>query len=692
METIAKKVNNQPSVKEQIQELRKEINYHNYLYYVLDAPEITDDQFDRLIQRLSLLEKENPNLVTVDSPTQRVGGEPLKQFSQVNHVNRMYSLDNAFSLEDLRDWEMRIKRMLPLTAHQKLSYVAELKLDGLAISLLYKDGEFVQGATRGNGVVGEDITQNLRTIRSIPLKIPVCRQDIKAPMVFEARAEAVMPVKSFFKVNEDRKIKGEPEFANPRNACAGSLRQLDPKVAAARNLDAMFYGGIIVENGLNPDIKAHWDMLEFMESLGFKLNPARKKCDSLDSVIDFIKHWEHKRTELSFTTDGAVIKVDSIELQEMLGYTAKSPRWAIAFKYPAEIRETVVEYIELSVGRTGIITPIAIMKPVRLAGTTVQRASLHNFDELRKKDIREGDTVRVQKAAEIIPEVIEVNIEKRLPCSKPFEEPLNCPVCQSETIRITGEVALRCSNPSGCAAQRASRLEHWVSKQGMDIDHVGPALIKQLVQAGLVDTPADFYRLDKDDFAGLERMAEKSAFNAYEAVQQSKTRPLYCLINALGIPHVGKETAIVLALCFSSINRLSEATMDDLLAIEGIGPKVAESIISFFEDIENRNLLSGLKELGVRMEMDTKEEKQLSLDINHPFYGKTFVLTGTLATMARDEAEEIIRQFGGKISGSVSKKTDYLLLGDNPGSKYQKAILLSIPVLTEDEFKRHITQ
>lgn len=679
-------------LQERMESLREQINYHNYRYYVLDAPEITDTRFDALMQELIRLEAQHPELITPDSPTQRVGGEPVKQFTQVTHINRLYSLDNAFSFEDLRNWEERIKRMLPTDRHHELSYVAELKLDGLAVSLVYEEGRFVQGATRGNGVVGEDITQNLKTIRSIPLKIPVRDHAVPAPRRFEARAEAIMPIESFFRVNEERKLKGAQEFANPRNACAGSLRQLDPKVPASRNLDAMFYAGIIVKNGNHPPITTHWEMLSFMESLGFKLNPARQRCDSLESVIAFIREWEHKRTQLGFTTDGAVVKVDSLALQEILGYTAKSPRWAIAFKYPAEVKETVVLDIENSVGRTGVITPIAIMKPVPLAGTIVQRASLHNFDELRKKDIRVGDTVRVQKAAEIIPEVVEVNLEKRFPDSMPVEEPSYCPICGSKTVRIPGEVAIRCSNPSGCAAQRISRLEHWVSKQGMDIDHIGPALIKQLIEAGLVDTPADFYKLTVEDFLSLERMGEKSARNAYEAIQASKNRPLYCLINALGIAHVGKETAFLLAQHFPSIDRLAGATVEELLALEGIGPKVAESIVGFFENVENQNLLTDLRHLSVRLESEEAPEAVASADESHPFHGKTFVLTGTLPSIDRDEAEALVRQHGGKISSSVSRKTDYLLLGENPGSKYDKAVALGIPILTESDFRQQLSQ
>lgn len=499
-----------------------------------------------------------------------------------------------------------------------------------------------------------------------------------------------MPIDSFFRVNEDRILKGEPEFANPRNACAGSLRQLDPKVPASRNLDALFYGGIVVNDGSRPPITSHWEMLEYLATLGFKLNPARKRCRTMAEVIDFIQAWEPKRADLRFTTDGMVVKVDSLALQEIAGYTAKSPRWAIAYKYPAEIQETQVLDIELSVGRTGVITPIAIMKPVHLAGTVVQRASLHNFDELRKKDVRVRDTVAVQKAAEIIPEVLEVKLEKRPENTVPVAEPSQCPVCGAPTVRVPGEVALRCSNPSRCGAQRRTRLEHWVGKAAMDIDHVGPALIDQLVARQLVDSPADFYRLTVEDLLTLERMAEKSAQNAYQAIQASKNRPLLALIHALGIPHVGKETAFLLAEQFGSLDALAEATVDDLMGIEGIGPKVAESIVGFFAEVENQNLIADLKALGVEA-ASTAPVHPIVTNTQHPLYGKTFVLTGTLPTMTRNEAEAAIRSVGGKISSSVSKKTDFVLLGDNPGSKYDKALKLGIPMLGEEALKAYLS-
>lgn len=681
MATVAHSI----SPQQHIEDLKKALNHHNYLYYVLDKPELTDPQYDALYRELVALEAQYPLLVTPDSPTQRVGDMPLSKFSQVTHQNRMFSLDNVFSYEELRAWEERIRRQIPESRQHELDYVVELKLDGLALSLRYENGVFAQGATRGNGQVGEDITQNLRTINSLPLRIPVDAQGVEAPQSLEVRAEAMMPIQSFFKVNEQRLLAGEPEFANPRNACAGSLRQLDPKIAASRNLDALIYGGIVMDAGSFPSVGTHWEMLGLLGKLGFKLNPARQHCKTLDDVIAFIETWEAKRHDLPFTTDGAVVKVNGFDLQEMLGYTAKSPRWAVAWKYPAEVKETQVIDIELSVGRTGVITPVAIMVPVQLAGTTVQRASLHNFEELAKKDVRVGDTVQVQKAAEIIPEVLGVNLSLRPAMAQAIEAPTTCPVCDSPVVRDEALVAIRCGNPSGCGAQRRNRLEHWVGKHAMDIDHVGPALIDQLVSAGLVDSPADFYTLTVADLMGLERMAQKSAENAYQAIQASKSRPLNALINALGIPHVGKETAYVLAQHFPSMSALSEATVAQLVEVEGIGEKVADSIVGFFGALETQNMLTALAQAGVVLQAAQANPAD-SLDPSHPYFGKSFVLTGTLPTLSRSEAEGMIRRVGGKLSNSVSKKTDFVLLGDNPGSKYDKAMALNIAILDEAAF------
>lgn len=585
---------------------------------------------------------------------------------------------------ELVAWQERLQRNLPPEQHGQLDYVAELKLDGLAVSLIYENGLLVRGATRGNGVMGEDITQNLRTIQSIPMRIPVTG-DMHVPPRLEVRAEVIMPTQSFLKLNEQRQLAGEPEFANPRNAGAGAVRQLDSRITASRQLDAYFYAAHFLIPGEAKPPQTHWKTLDYLQKLGFKVNPGRQLCRSLAEVQAFIQDWEIRRHDLPFATDGAVVKVNPLAMQDELGFTAKSPRWAVAYKYTPEVQETVVREVELSVGRTGIITPIAIMDPVLISGSTVQRASLHNFDELEKKDVRPGDTVRVQKAAEIIPEVLGVILEKRpSPTPSPVKRPEACPVCLSPVEQVAGEVAIRCSNPTGCGAQRKNRLEHWVSKQGMDIDGVGPSLIEQLVDRGLVDSPADFYRLSVEDFLTLERMAQKSAENAYQAIQASKSRPLANLINALGIRHIGKETAILLADAYGTMEALAQAGLEELSDLDGIGPRIAESIVTFFADLENQNLITALRDLGVSLA--TPPQSQQASDAPQTLAGKSIVMTGTLPTLSRTQAETLIRSHGGKVSGSVSKKTDYVLLGEEPGSKYSKAQQLGVKIISEDEF------
>lgn len=663
--------------------LRQQIQSHNYAYYVLDKPTLTDVEYDRLYRELVALEQAHPELITPDSPTQRVGDIPLKGFQEVRHHNRLYSLDNALNEGELDAWAERVYKGLEGTPTDTITFMAELKLDGLAISLIYEDGLLVQGATRGNGEIGEDITQNLKTIQSIPLRIPVTGQ-AAPPKKLEVRLEAIMPIHSFLKLNEQRRLAGEPEFMNPRNSCAGSLRQLDPSIPASRHLDALVYGGIIIESGSNPpSIPSHQAMMDYLGDLGFKLNPNRHFCSTLDEVKAVIKRWDEERHHLPFNSDGVVVKVNDLRQQNQLGYTAKSPRWAIAFKYPPEVKTTTVLDIELSVGRTGNITPVAILHPVLIGGSTVQRASLHNFDELEAKDVRVGDTVEVHKAAEIIPEVIKVVLERRPTNTQLMDPPTQCPICEAPVVRREGEVAYKCSNPKGCSAQRANRFEHWVGKAAMDIDGVGPALLEQLLNRGMIDTPADLYKLTLDDFLSLERMADKSAQNALESIQASKQRPLARLINALGIPHVGKETAILLAQTFGSLETLINASQEALEAIEGIGPKVADSIITFFSDSDTTLLIEDLQTLGLKL---ADEASNVVVNTDHPFYGKTFVLTGTLPTLSRQEAEERIRAVGGKISGSVSKKTDFVLLGENPGSKAEKAQQLGVSILDEATF------
>ncbi len=677
--------------KERIDELRRQLNHHNYLYYVLDRPEITDAQYDALYRELMQLEETHPELVTPDSPTQRVGDQPLKEFRQVRHPVPLYSLDNAFDEAELRAWEKRIQRILQQEGIEdaRPEYFAEIKIDGLAVSIVYEKGMFKHGATRGNGEVGEDISQNLKTIRSLPLHIPLDQSD-SLDYDVEIRGEVVMTKDSFLRLNEERHLKGEPEFANPRNAAAGSIRQLDPRIAASRNLDALFYGATILapekmqggfEAGLHP--KSQEEAYRYLERMGFKTNPAHRLCRNIGEVMDFVHHWDKERVNLPFATDGVVIKVNQLAYQAILGYTAKSPRWAVAYKYTPEVQETTVVEIEFSVGRTGVITPVAIMEPVFVSGSTVQRATLHNFEELAKKDVRVGDTVRIQKAAEIIPEVIEVVLDKRpADASQPCQPPAQCPVCQAPVMQLPGEVALRCANPSGCPAQVLRRLEHWVSKGAMDIDGVGPALIEQLVNAGMLDSPADLYRLQVEDFLKLERMAQKSAENAYNAIQHSKEQPLWRLVNALGIRHVGSETAILLAEHFGSIDALGNAGLEELVQLEGIGEKVAESIVVFFAEPANVQLIAELKVLELSLQQEAAPAVGGGKRV---FEGKTFVLTGTLPTLGRDEASEIIRRLGGKVSGSVSKKTDYVVAGENAGSKLAKAQQLGVTIIGEPE-------
>ena len=670
-------------IEREVAQLRETLNRHAYLYYVLDKPEIKDAEYDKLYHQLKALEAEHPELITPDSPTQRIGDKPQAQFDQVTHPVRMYSLDNIFDEVELQAWEERLYRTLERENDGSIDYVAELKIDGLAVSLYYENGYFVQGATRGDGVTGEDITQNLKTINSIPLKIPVeGKQGV--PKKLLVRGEVFMPVESFLKLNERQELEGKPLYANPRNAGAGAVRQLDPKVTASRNLDAFFYEAHVLEE--EPVFKTQKEKIEFLKSVGFKTNPGHGYCKNLKEVLKFIATWDEKRHTQNFATDGVVIKVNDLRLQRELGYTAKSPRWAGAWKYPPEIKETVVEAIEQSMGRTGVITPVAICTPVLISGSTVHRASLHNYEELAKKDVRVGDTVKLQKAAEIIPEVIEVVLKKRPKDAKQINAPKKCPICQTPVEKTEGEVALRCPNKSSCPAQVQGRLEHWVSKGAMDIDGVGPALIEQLVENKLLETPADFYRLTVEDFLSLERTAQKSAENAYNAIQQSKSKNFERVLNGLGIKQVGKETAVLLADRFGSMESLQSASLEALTEVDGIGPTVAECIKAFFEDPLNREMIAALQKTGVTMAANKKPAGETS----DKLAGATVVLTGTLPTLTREEAGDLIRAHGGKVSGSVSKKTTYVLAGESAGSKLTKAEALGVPVLDEAAFLKKI--
>ena len=662
-------------VKNRIEELRDKINYHNYLYYVKDAPEISDREFDELFRELKKLEEENPECVTPESPTHRVGSVPSEKFEQVRHKYPLYSLDNANNSEELTEWYGRIRKEFP--EPQKIELVCELKIDGLAINLSYDDGKFTTGVTRGDGQVGENISVNLKTINSIPLSL-FKSDDGNIPRRVEARGEIFMPVTSFEKLNEIRREKGEAEFANPRNAGSGSVRQLDSRVTRERDLDMFVYGGIIEDHR---EFHAHWDVIQTLRILGFKTNPESKVCESIKDVIEYCNYWHDARFSLNYATDGVVIKVNNLHMQDELGFTSRSPRWAIAYKFPPEEALTEIENIELSVGRTGAVTPVAHLKAVKLAGSVVRRASLHNFDEIQRLDVRIGDKVWVKKAAEIIPKVISVDLKQRKPLSLPFGIPEACPECDAPLERKEDEVAYHCSNSITCPAQVKGRIEYWVSRDAMDIDWVGESMVSQLVDNNLIKDPSDLYILTEETLLSLERMAEKSASNIIHAIQESKDRPFFRLINALGIKYVGKETADLLSRNYFSIEELKTAKYEDLHAIDGIGDKVAEGIVNFFKNPDVLQMLEKLQKYGVKL---YGEKPEITGEL--PLADKTFVLTGTLRSMTRNEAGDIIKKLGGKVSGSVSKKTDYVLAGETPGSKYDKAVKLNVTILTEDKF------
>ncbi len=669
------------AVRRRAEELRRLIEHHNYLYYVLDRPEISDAQYDALMRELLDLEARYPQLVTPDSPTQRVGAAPLPEFGSVPHRTPMLSLDNAYSIEELRAWELRLRRLLPGEA---LRYVAELKIDGLAVSLEYEGGRLARGATRGDGFTGEDVTQNLKTIRSIPLRL---RTD--QPVSLDVRGEVYMVKSEFARLNEERARRGEPLFANPRNAAAGSVRQLDARITASRPLNIWCYGIGALE-GLPDPPATHWERLELLRRLGLRVNPHVQRCESLDEVVEYIRHWESRRHELDYETDGIVIKLDDLSQQERAGATAKSPRWAIAYKYPAEEAVTKVLRIDVNVGRTGALTPVAILEPVRLGGTTVSRAGLHNEDIIRKLDVRVGDWVRIHKAGEIIPEVLEVLKDRRSGDEQPFQMPEVCPVCGSKAVRPEGEAVWRCVNRS-CKAQLVESLIHFGSRDAMDIEHLGPALATQLVERELVRSPADLYRLTEEQLAGLERMGKKSAHNVVQAIARSRERGLARLLYALGIRHVGEGTARDVARHFGSIDAIARARLDQLLEVPEVGEVVARSIREFFDQPENLQLIEALKEAGV---VTTEKERPAvsPAAAPSPFAGKRVVITGTLSRLSRHEAQQRLTELGALVSDSVSGKTDFLVVGKEPGSKLDKARRLGVRVVPEEEFYRMLEE
>lgn len=653
-------------------ELKGEIEYHNHQYYVLDKPMITDAKYDQLMQELISLENIYPQLITVDSPSQRVGGKPLEGFRSVRHIVPMLSLGNAFSAEDLKDFHRRVTGGLE---GEKVSYVVELKIDGLAISLVYENGLFLRGATRGDGEMGEEITQNLKTIKSIPLRLVKDKPESDSIPEIEVRGEAYMPKKEFVRLNEEREEAGDTTFANPRNAAAGSLRQLDPKVTASRSLSAFIYGvGVVADKQFD----SHWDSMQFLKGLGFKINEYIKLYDNIEEVIDFCNHWTDKRHDLPYEIDGIVIKVNSLAQQKKLGFTAKSPRWAIAYKFPAEQAVTKVLDIVINVGRTGVLTPTAVLKPVKVAGSTVSRATLHNEDIIREKDIKIGDTVIIQKAGDIIPEVVEVLKEKRSGEEIEFHMPTQCPVCLSPVVRLQGEAANRCTGKE-CPSQLREALFHFVSRDAMNIEGLGPAVVNQLLETGLIKNAADLYKIKFEDLVNLERMGNKSAKNLLEALEVSKESSLAQLIFALGIRLVGARAGKLLAKHFGSMDNLMEASIEELTTIPEIGEKMAESIVKFFGNQDNLQLIENLKTAGLNMVEQQGIEGEAKLG------GQTFVLTGTLDKLDRKEAQNKLEMLGAKVSSSVSKKTSYVVVGENPGSKYEKAKSLGIPILTEEK-------
>ncbi|MED0702062.1 NAD-dependent DNA ligase LigA [Aeribacillus composti] len=649
-----------------VKELHKLLNQYNYEYHVLDNPSVPDAEYDRLMRELIELEEKYPELKTPDSPSQRVGGAVLDAFRKVEHRVPMLSLANAFNEQDLRDFDRRVRQ-----AVGDVEYVVELKIDGLAVSLRYENGLFVQGSTRGDGTTGEDITENLKTIRSIPLRL-------KKNLSMEVRGEAFMPKASFEKLNEERIAKGEVPFANPRNAAAGSLRQLDPKIAAKRNLDIFVYN--IAELG-DTGVSSHSEALDLLDELGFKTNRERRKCKNIDEVIELLDQLLEKRSQLPYDIDGVVIKVDSLRQQEALGATAKSPRWAIAYKFPAEEVVTKLLDIELAVGRTGVITPTAILEPVKVAGTTVKRASLHNEDLIREKDIKLGDFVVVKKAGDIIPEIVNVLVDRRTGNEQDFRMPSHCPECNSELVRLEGEVALRCINPK-CPAQIREGLIHFVSRNAMNIEGLGERVITQLFKEGLIQDVADLYKLTKPQLLQLERMGEKSTDNLLHAIERSKENSLERLLFGLGIRYVGEKAAKILAEHFETMERLQSATREQLINIPEIGEKMADSIATFFEQPEVKELIEELKSFGVNMTYKGPK-RTISDEGDSYFAGKTIVLTGKLAEMSRNEAKEQIEARGGKVTGSVSKKTDLVIAGEDAGSKLAKARELNIEVWDE---------
>ncbi|PNX53970.1 MAG: DNA ligase (NAD(+)) LigA [Thermoplasmata archaeon M9B2D] len=655
---------NKNEAEKQIKKLREEINYHNYKYYVENNPVVSDYEYDMLLKKLESLEAQFPDFITSDSPTQRVGGEPLKGFKTVEHKTPMLSLDNAYSYDELREFDERIKKTCG-----NVEYICEPKIDGVSIALIYENGIFTRGATRGDGMKGDDITTNLRTIRSIPLRL----QGSKLRNV-EVRGEVYFPISLFNKFNKEQEKKGEQVFANPRNAAAGSLRQLDPRIVAVRPLDTFLY----YISFSDVDFDTHETSLYLLQTTGFRVNPLIKKVRNIDEAISYCKTLETRRETLDYEIDGVVLKVNSISQQNKLGATIKHPRWAIAFKFTAKQATTRLKDIVIQVGRTGTLTPVAILEPVQVGGVTVSRATLHNFDELKRKDIRIGDVVLVERSGDVIPQVVKSITEKRSGDEKIRAIPRKCPVCSSDVIRTGDEVAVRCPNKQ-CPARLKWRIEYFASRDAMDIDHLGGQTIDKLIEKGLVDSIADVYHLTEKDLLTLEGFKEKSVKNLLESIEKSKQQGLARLIYGLGIRHVGKYAAQLLASQYQSIDELSKKTAEELTQIHGLGEKTAESIATFFATQENIELIKKLKDIGIQTK-ETKKEGNLA--------GKKFVFTGGLPSLSRPDASNLVTKRGGIVSSSVGKDIDFVVAGTDPGSKYQKAKKLGLKIIDETEFKK----
>ncbi|MFA4858595.1 MAG: NAD-dependent DNA ligase LigA [Candidatus Margulisiibacteriota bacterium] len=667
------------NIQKHILHLREQINQHNYLYYVLDKSAVSDAEYDRLFKELIALETAHPEFYDPNSPTQRVGAPPLKEFNTVTHKTPLLSLDNAMDIDELKAFDERVKKGLK---KEKTNYCLELKIDGLAISLQYKSGKFFRGSTRGDGKTGEDITLNLKTVKAIPL-------DLGAKIDLEVRGEIYLPYNDFIKLNAEREEAGEPKFANPRNAAAGSVRQLDSKITAARPLSMFCYAAEIRPQTQDhrpktsdqiPKISGQMETLEYLQKLGFKINPNITLGKGIDEVSKYIGKWETQREKLDYEIDGIVVKINNLADQEKLGSTSHAPRWAIAFKYPPMQSTTIVEDIQVQVGRTGAITPVAHLKPVHLAGVTVKRATLHNEDQIQRLGIKIGDHVIIQRAGEVIPEVVKVLKNKRTGHEKEFHLPKHCPICNAAIIRPEGEAVARCINAE-CPAQVKERIRHFATRAAMDIEHVGPALVEQLVDQKLIKTPADLYDLDFKTLKNLDRFADKSAQNVIDSIEKSKSRPFDRVLYALGIRHVGSHIASIIAQHFHSIDEVMNASEAELTRVREIGPKVAQSIAAFFQQKGNRHLIAKLTANGLQLTATTPKGPQ-------PLKGKTFVFSGTLETMSREAAQEQVVKLGGAYSSAVSKNTDYVVAGESPGSKLEKAKKLRVKVISEKDFNK----